>query len=231
MYRVEAPKSHLPNINTIYDKRAAAYREKLQALTSIPPAIPSSLRNNQRQRAYSSLSQHKSTAPSSLRQVSSPFPSSAPRTQSTRSISGQQDGSRYTLTPQTPPGTGSSFMTASSSLRQPGHAQRRKTHPPPPPPIADIVNTRFSGLPMAPPAPPMSASPYVSIFSSRYSGHPHDGGDSDDTDSEPQRYTVVENDWRGTAKDKLDKIDHEGMKRNKWGQLKGAIGHLGRKAS
>jgi hypothetical protein len=43
----------------------------------------------------------------------------------------------------------------------------------------------------------MSASPFVSIFSSRYSGHPHDGGESDDTDEEPQRYTVIENDWRG----------------------------------
>lgn len=231
MYRVEAPRNHLPNINTIYDKRAAAYREKLQALTSIPPTIPPSLRN-QRQRAYSSISQHQTSAPSSLRQVSSPFPSSAPRTQSTRSISGRQDASRYTLTPQTPPGTGSSFVTASSSIKQ-SSQQRRKTNPPPPPPIADIVNTRFSGLQSPPPAPPMSASPYVSIFSSRYSGHPHDGGDSDDTDSEPQRYTVVENDWRGTAKDKerMDKIDHEGMKRNKWGQLKGAIGHLGRKTS
>jgi len=76
----------------------------------------------------------------------------------------------------------------------------------------------------------MSASPYVSIFSSRYSGHPHDGGDSDDSDSEPQRYTVVENNW-GSAAGKVDKIDPEGMKRNKWGQLKGAIGHLGRKTS
>lgn len=83
----------------------------------------------------------------------------------------------------------------------------------------------------APPAaPPMSASPYVSIFSSRYSGHPHDGGDSDDSDSEPQRYTVIENDWRG-GHIVDNKIDADGLKRNKWGQFKGAIGHLGRKTS
>jgi hypothetical protein len=241
MYRVAAPKNQIPSINTIYDKRAAAYREKLQALTSIPPTVPPSLRNqahNTRQRAYSTLSsQHQTSAPSSLRHVSSPFPatatSSRPKqvyTPSTRSI--QQDGSRYTLHPQTPPGTGSSFMTAPSSLHKTyshQQSQRRKTHPPPPPPIADVVNARFSGMAAPPPAPPMSASPYVSIFSSRYSGHPHDGGDSDDSDSEPQRYTVVENDWKGT--NKADKIDHDGMKRNKWGQLKGAIGHLGRKTS
>jgi hypothetical protein len=117
-------------------------------------------------------------------------------------------------------------MTAPSSAM--GNRTMRKSSAPAP--IADVINTRFSGMPAPPPAPPMSASPYVSIFSSRYSGHPHDGGDSDDTDSEPQRYTVIENDWRGGhIVDK--KIDHEGLKRNKWGQLKGAIGHLGRKTS
>jgi hypothetical protein len=117
-------------------------------------------------------------------------------------------------------------IKTTTTTHAPGQAQRRKTHPPP---IADVVNARFSGMPAPPPAPPMSASPYVSIFSSRYSGHPHDGGDSDDSDSEPQRYTVVENGW--AAAHKADKVDHEGAKRNKWGQLKGAIGHLGRKAS
>jgi hypothetical protein len=94
-------------------------------------------------------------------------------------------------------------------------------------------------MPAPPPAPPISASPYVSIFSSRYSGAPHDGGDSDESDNgeggsagvgttpSGPRYTVIENDWRGGHI-----INYDGeFKRNKWGQIKGAIGHLGRKPS
>lgn len=297
MYKAEAPKSTVPSINNIYDRRAAAYREKLQALTSISPAVPSSLRHqtsgsgsssalspggpgsgsrsgsrnpsrsyshgngnghplpHQRPRAFSSTSltpypfSPESTSPStssSLRHVSSPFPTSRPK--STHRSS--QHPSKYTLHPQTPTsgtslrtfatgtagGTGSMHTaisnpgTMSTHTHQPGAKQRRKTHPPPP--IADVVNARYAGIGIGtltpPPVPPISASPYVSIFSSKYSGAPHDGGDSDDTDTEPTRYTVIENDWRGgrVVKDQLP-INDRDLKRNKWGQLKGAIGHLG----
>lgn len=264
LYRVEAPKSTVPSINSIYDRRAAAYREKLQALTSIPPSMPSSVRQSStapsrsythshhhqphlRPRAFSSTSLPFSPdASSSLRHVSSPLPSGTPASslRPKQSTSGAQKSSKYTLHPQTPPGTATSLRTTTtarttttgmgSTKTQP---TRRKTHPPPP--IADVVNARFAGMPAPPPAPPISASPYVSIFSSRYSGAPHDGGDSDESDSGGgaggasttsvggSRYTVIENDWRGGHV-----INYDGeFKRNKWGQIKGAIGHLGRKTS
>ena len=302
MYKVEAPKSTVPSINNIYDRRAAAYREKLSALTSIPPTVPPSLRHpsgsstthasgsgsasasmsgsrslsQSQSRSYShgnangrphplSLSQSYISGPSgsrprafsstslnpypfspdsasSLRHVSSPFPNSRPK--STHRSS--QHPSKYTLHPQTPPGTSSQSLRSlqtgitpsmHTAISSPGTfattrsgKQRSKTHPPPPP-IADIHNARFAGITSPPPQPPMSASPYVSIFSSKYSGAPHDGGDSDDTDTEPTRYTVIENDWRGGHVVKDQPISDKDLKRNKWGQIKGAIEHLGRKTS
>ncbi|RXK41578.1 hypothetical protein M231_01077 [Tremella mesenterica] len=43
----------------------------------------------------------------------------------------------------------------------------------------------------------LSLSPHVSTFSTRYTRGPHDDVDSDDSESEPRGYTVIENDWRG----------------------------------
>ena len=65
----------------------------------------------------------------------------------------------------------------------------------------------------------MSGSPYVSIFSNRFSA-PGDGDDSDDEEQQEQNYTLIENDWRGGHV-----VDPESFeKKKKWGHLKGAFG-------
>lgn len=69
----------------------------------------------------------------------------------------------------------------------------------------------------------MSVSPHVSVFSSRYSGAPHDGDESDDSDAEPQTYTVIENDWRGGHVVNPDAWKKE----RKWGV--GGLKAMGRK--
>jgi len=95
-----------------------------------------------------------------------------------------------------------------------------------PAPIAGVVSTRFQGFP-APTPIQSNSSPNISIFSNRYSGNPHDGGDSDDEEDAPRQYTLVENDWRGGHV--VDPGPDVFKKGGKWGQLKGAIGHIGRR--
>jgi len=69
-----------------------------------------------------------------------------------------------------------------------------------------------------------SSNQYISVFSNRYSAHPHDGDDSDDEEHGQTNYTVIENDWRGGHV-----VDNEGFKlqKGKWGQFKGALGKVG----
>lgn len=95
-----------------------------------------------------------------------------------------------------------------------------------PAPIAGVVSTRYSG--MNPNAHGSSSTQYLSVFSNRYSAHPHDGDDSDDDNHPQQNYTVIENDWRGGHV--VQSEQQEDFKRHgRWGGLKGAIGHLGRR--
>jgi len=69
------------------------------------------------------------------------------------------------------------------------------------------------------------SSQYISVFSNRYSAHPHDGDDSDDEEHGQTSYTVIENDWRGGHV-----IDSEGFKKaGRWGHFKDAIGKVGRR--
>jgi hypothetical protein len=70
----------------------------------------------------------------------------------------------------------------------------------------------------------LGSSPYVSIFSTRYSGGPHDGDESDDEETGARDYTVIENDWRGGHV-----VGPEPFRRGRWDSLKGAINHLGRR--
>jgi len=126
-----------------------------------------------------------------------------------------------------------SLGTASQSLQSslpPERAGSTATRPKStaPAPIADVISTRYAGMSPPPnvPQPPRldPSSPYVSIFSHRYSGQPLDGDDSDDEEQTSTALTVVENDWRGTRGVPSD----EGFERKgRWGQFKGAIGKVG----
>lgn len=274
---VDAPKSSVPSINSIYDKRANAYRERMMALTAIQPVLPSSVRNDSHGH-HDHLCPRAVTSPTSSSYLETPggfsgrrysssssqfdpdrisvsIPASLSMTVSaaqtksdTRTRRAKTGASKYTLHPQSPPGS-QPDPSSSSSARRPtsshrSHPHRRATSPTTsyataPPPIADVLQTRFQGLQphsssassiMPSSNPPMSSSPFVSIFSSRYSGHPHDGGESDDTDEEPQRYTVIENDWRGGhVVDPAMGVSGDGLRgKKRWG-LKG-VG-FGRKAS
>ncbi|WVQ83009.1 hypothetical protein IAT38_005147 [Cryptococcus sp. DSM 104549] len=67
-------------------------------------------------------------------------------------------------------------------------------------------------------------SPYASIFSHRYSGHPLNDDESDDEEQENGRYTLIENDWRGGHV--VDPAElRGGGEKKKWGPLR----KLGRK--
>ena len=70
----------------------------------------------------------------------------------------------------------------------------------------------------------------------RYTGTPHDGDDSDDEEAAAKatRYTVIENDWRGgRIVQPIQEVEYEGgvasRRGGKWGQIRGAIGKVGRR--
>ncbi|ORX40143.1 hypothetical protein BD324DRAFT_616516 [Kockovaella imperatae] len=58
------------------------------------------------------------------------------------------------------------------------------------------------------------SSPYISVFSNRFTG-PHDGDDSDDEEQQPQQYMMIENDWMGGHV-----VDPEGEKKSRWDHLR-----------
>lgn len=253
----DAPKSSLSSIDQIYDKRAAAYRDRMAALTALPPSFPSSLSSAHRTpRPRTASNESWLTGGASSRQAGWLTPG----------------GDSIALN-QHYGGAAPSFMTAAESLAPPTHAHSHRPKkagalgsirsasgvsakagsislgtasqslqaPAPragstnmrlkstaPAPIADVISTRYAGMSPPPnvPQPPRldPSSPYVSIFSHRYSGQPHDGDDSDDEEQTSTALTVVENDWRATRGIPAD----EGFERKgRWGQFKGAIGKVG----
>jgi hypothetical protein len=245
---VNAPKDSLTSINSIYDKRAAAYRDRMAALTALPPtfspALSSPAPRGARPRAGSNDSWltagPSQRRPSTLLEpemdrypnTSTPQPvksnDSALRNHrkpgSAGQLAGSMRSSTYVSSKVAPSIASTPSMTRSSVST--------RSRAPAPAPIADVISTRYAGMSPPPnvPQPPRldSNSPYISIFSHRYSGHPLDGDDSDDEEQQPQALTVIENDWRGG---KVLGGDDLLERKGRWGQLKGAIGHLGHRRS
>ncbi|CAD6570910.1 MAG: hypothetical protein TREMPRED_000061 [Tremellales sp. Tagirdzhanova-0007] len=242
------PRSSVPSINSIYDKRAAAYRDRMVALTAKPPLPPPST-SSSRVRSRAARPGHVSetwlnAGPSQRRSsenniepeqeshpdISGPmpmvspalFPSRVKQLSSIRTTTSRMQASHSQYA------SPSSYSVARSN--SPNVPSRLGNQPQPhspstaPAPIADVVSARFQGFP-----PPISSqsitSPHISIFSSRYSGHPRDGGESDDDEQGSSQYTLIENDWRGGHIVRPDGVKKEG----KWGQIKGAIGQIGRR--
>ena len=212
----------------------------MTALTSLPPAFPSSLASNRssssmRQRAASSESWL--TAGAQRRQLSSaeaerdkhpnisgPLPLKSSDSIYTSSFSlGKGRAKSHTV------GSIRSASYKSAQIAPSLSPSRAVSHSStkPPAPIADVVSARYAGMSPPPnvPQPPRldPTSPHRSIFSyTRYSGQPHDGDDSDDNEVANQGLTVVENDWGGRVIPE-DTFERKG----RWGQLKGAIGKVG----
>ena len=240
---VDAPRSSVPSINSIYDKRATAYRQRMMALTALPPISPSSTsshRSRSRPRAATYADSWLNAGPSQRHSgeepdidhhpdISSPMPMSSsslvpphrkkPVSVRTNTSRPQSSMLRY----GTPASRTMSRSLSPIALRLGSESQPHSPRTAPAP-IADVVSTRFQGTP--PPIPTQSAlPPHISIFSNRYSGLPHDGGDSDDDEHEQRNYMLIENDWRGGHVVGRD-VSKKG---GKWGQFKGAIGHIGRR--
>ena len=257
---------HSASINTIYDKRAAAYRERLTALTSPPPlssgaSAHSSHRHRHRTRSPmaspneswlnagpshaadlgvdDSVDQHPA--------ISSPQPVATPSHRSGRKPS--LPVGMVARQPSSKPSSmiGPSLLRSTHSLSPINSRVGSASFSGVTPLNFGISPSRFAGLS----SPPMqslgsvgavaarspsitsgfstggagagastlsSGSPYISIFSNRFTG-PHDGDDSDDEEGTPQQYTLIENDWMGGHV-----VDPDGLeKRKKWGQLKGAF--------
>ncbi|WWD18442.1 hypothetical protein CI109_102894 [Kwoniella shandongensis] len=169
---VDAPRSSVPSINTIYDKRAAAYRDRLTALTNIPPVLPPSATNSarrHRQRAVSSHEMWLDAGPRNMRhssyssqpgsemgdelgddidrypQISGPMPVIAnPVTgQRSRKSSGSIAGSTHSRA-QTLPRPNSKFTLPASTNA--------------PNPLTDVLSTRYQGLSLQTQSPPKSSS-------------------------------------------------------------------------
>lgn len=214
----------------------------MAALTSIPPAFPSSLASNRsstmRQRATSSeswLTAGAQSRPLTFSEVerdkhpniSGPLPLKSSDSIYTPSLSNVKGRNKA-------PTVGSSIRSVSYKSAQLAPSispSRAMSHgsgsAKAPAPIADVVSTRYAGMSPPPhvPQPPRldPTSPYRSIFSNnRYSGQPHDGDDSDDNEAVGQGLTVVENDWRGRVVP-----DDTFERKGRWGQFKGAIGKVG----
>jgi len=242
---IDAPRSSLTSINSIYDKRAAAYRDRMAALTSIPPAFPSSLSSNRsasimRPRATSSeswLTAGTHRRPIAFSEVgverdrhpniSNPLPQKSSDSIYTTNSLGKGRSKANTMSSSIRSASYKSARLAPSVA--PSRASRALSHnsAKPPAPIADVVSTRYAGMSPPPnvPQPPRLdvTSPYRSIFSNnRYSGQPHDGDDSDDNEVANQGLTVVENEWRGRVA-----LDDSFERKGRWGQFKGAIGKVG----
>lgn len=244
-----APRASLTSINAVYDKRAAAYKKHMAALTALPPTFPSSLSSaggrNPRARTASNDSwltpgqptrratsllhpetdAHSAVAgPRSVRSSDSIHARSKPRLGPLEGSSLRQSATRASSIVE-----GASLTPVNSALRKTSAPSRTTSRATVPAPIADVVSTRYAGMSPPPhaPVPPRldPTSPYISIFSNRYGGSPHDGDDSDDNEQPQQNLTVVENDWRTRMS-----VPEEGFERKgRWGQLKGAMGRKGRK--
>lgn len=178
-------------------------------------------------------------------------------------LTGPQQGrsssqSRSTPTPELSASLPAGSLVGSSAPKPPRSRKESfnsiRIPPPAAPPIADIVNTRYQGLPSVASYPrsnpsfypsssrpattrqysnsstvPSSSSqvltpaPAVSIFSHRYAG-PADGGESDDSEGEQKRYTMIENDWsRGKILVPGDLGAESLARKGKWG-FKGPFG-------
>ena len=266
MLSVDAP--HSASINTIYDKRAAAYKERMAALTSAPSQTFSSASSTHSRRHYQArILAARASSPMSTDswldagsarlvnpegdatprestdlhpRISSPLPVSSSQThvartarktslpvvssrqmspkpasmlapsviRSTRSVS--PTISRFgaaSFSGVTPlslnPSRYAGLTAPMQSLGSVGAAAAR----------SPSITSGFSGMAMS-----AGSSPYISIFSNRFTG-PHDGDDSDDEEEAQQQYMVIENDWMGGHV-----VEPEGDKRKKWGQLREAFG-------
>ncbi|KAK8858552.1 hypothetical protein IAR55_002781 [Kwoniella newhampshirensis] len=165
-----APRSSVPSINTIYDKRAAAYRDRLAALTSVPPLPPSatsSARRN-RQRAVSSHEMWLDAGPTNSRHhphssqlgselgeemedvdrhpfISNPMPvvSNPVTGQRSRKSSGSTVGSTHSRSHTLPRPNSKYALPASTNA---------------PNPLTDVLSTRYQGLSLHTHSPPKAAS-------------------------------------------------------------------------
>jgi len=238
---IDAPRSSVPSINSIYDKRAAAYRQRMMTLTAIPPVAPSSssARSRTRPRAATSNDSWLNAGPSQRRSgesstevdidrhpnISGPMPvvSSLIPDHPRKPTSIRSSTTHTTRTQASFNQFGVQSKSRSISPIPSRLTSRSQPHSPrtAPAPIADVITTRFQGIPSS------AVSPHISIFSSHYSGHPRDGGDSDDEEQEQRNYMLIENDWRGGH---IVGPDLELAKKSgKWGHFKGAIGQFGRR--
>ncbi|KAL7423116.1 hypothetical protein Q5752_002415 [Cryptotrichosporon argae] len=248
MTPIDAPRTAVPALNNIYDRRAAAYRERLAALTSAPPVLPSAqpgpfaplptgstpfdawTRPGTRSASDSSVSLAETAHASPGARhphISSPMPVVSPIHVSPRKPS------RSATARHAASSLGTSLKVRSSSLSSalpsslPGPYAPRS-------PGALGTGTLGTGTlgasydaawaPSPSPAPGTSADSRAS-WAGKYAHHfaqsQGDGDDSDDEAGARRRYTVIENDWRGghVVKPELGK--------RKTG-LRGVVGHLRR---
>ncbi|KAI9631927.1 uncharacterized protein MKK02DRAFT_21286 [Dioszegia hungarica] len=151
MISVEAPKTSVPNISSIYDRRATLYREKMQALTAAPSLhAPSSRGSERRPRPRAATDNHSRSGPPAWLTGVQPSGSSI----QSRAVSGPARSEISSSIPAgslpvQPPGHG--LMAGASAPKAPRSRKESfnsiRVPPPPAPPIADIVNTRYQGLP------------------------------------------------------------------------------------
>lgn len=229
---MSAPKLHLtsmdPSINKIYDRRAAAYRNQLQALTSAP-TINGLKHPRDRATSMSSISsRHRATSgsdmwmntrpsaqptPRRLTDPSTSLPPMTPLVDNHPHISNpmpvvsdmgtHKPKSRVTVPSRA---LASSLKTASSFAPVP-RSSVGSSHTSTPNTFSAPATPRYQGLAQA-----RSYAAHQGILSDRYASRPGDGEESDDEDN--RNYTMVEN--------------LQVPERRKWGGIKGAIGHFRR---
>ncbi|WVQ96703.1 hypothetical protein IAU59_003810 [Kwoniella sp. CBS 9459] len=175
---IDAPRTSMPAINSIYDKRADAYRKHMATLSAAQPVLPSSTRHAQsrarRQRAASSHEMWLDAGPMNRRPTSSHSHTSTAFSAIDAEADTDDDSTRYPhisgpMPVASNPVTGQRPRKSSAGSHH-GHG-RAQTAPHPtskfvlplasssmstatsgPTPIADILSTRFQGLSTTPTA-------------------------------------------------------------------------------
>nr|ODO01025.1 hypothetical protein L204_01750 [Cryptococcus depauperatus CBS 7855] len=240
MSHLNVPASANSRLSNIYDKRAAAYRDRLTALATLhlPHTVPvTGNKNWSRQRAASTDNVWLSTGPNRVRSASgglsmgfgfgngsgpyrySKRPSPVFREYDVKQEQGVGNVERNSYISKPIPAM-SDVQSESSRHLSSGSVTSHKAHKYT---LPQNILPSASQSPFRHTVPSsttnhngLTPSSYVSIFSHRFSNIPLNDDDSDDEEQECRPYTIIENDWRG-GHIISDEEYMAGLEKKKWG--------------
>lgn len=234
------PSLPMAAVNNIYDRRNAAYRERLNALAAVPPIYHHHTRGHPtagaRSRSYSSSDNWVTAGPGATtarslghpRRLTDPLKTpdsnlSPPPTADSSDVDNHPHISGPMPMPaanQAPPGKKTGRSPATSRAPLPLHKSPSLSGPHAPAPETGLARggsiNRYKGLAQARAFANASSAPRSAAFSSAFA----DAQDSDESDAQRQApYAVAPASWSG-----MD--PYPDKKSGKWGQLRGAKDHI-----